>query len=278
MNRPPAARRPPSTISGLGPTFGQPAGGTGRDEHAERGRQGGEAGLDRRVGEHLLEVQAEEEERPDEPGAHQGRGEVGAAAVAVEHDPHRQQRVARLQLQDDERDDQQRSRPDEEQRPRLGPRVVGDAGRGVLLRVLGHPREAVDERGQAEGDEDRAGDVVARVPGRPALRHDRDGQHDGEDRDRQVHPEAPAPVGVLGEHAAEQQADGRAATGDRAVDGERLRALLGVGEQHRQQGERRRCEQRAEGALQRAGAEQHGLVLRQPPRAEATAKPPAPTR
>ena len=38
----------------------------------------------------------------DEPGTDQRRGEVGATAFAVEHQPHRQQRVAHLELHDDE--------------------------------------------------------------------------------------------------------------------------------------------------------------------------------
>src|SRR3712207_8127036 len=39
-----------------------------RSEDAEGGRQGRDARDHRLVAEHLLEVQAEEEERPDEPG------------------------------------------------------------------------------------------------------------------------------------------------------------------------------------------------------------------
>ena len=53
------------------------------------------------------------------------------------------------------------------------------------------------------------------------------GAEGGEDRDGDVDEQAPAPVQVFGEQAAEDQADGRAAAGDGAVDAERLGAFLG---------------------------------------------------
>ena len=81
-------------------------------------------------------------------------------------------------------------------------------------------------------------------------------------REDQVHVQAPAPGQVLGQHAAEQQADRAAAAGDRAVDAERLAALLRVGERGGQQRQRRGREQRAERALAGAGRDQHGEVDR----------------
>ena len=178
VNSPPAASSPPTTISGFGPSLGTRAlAAPAAMKHAERGRAGTRGRPRPAVAEHLLEVEAQEEERADQPGADQRRGQVRPAAVAVEHDPHRQQRVAGPQLEDDEGDHQQHADADERQRPRLASSALSvTARRGVLLRVLGHPGEAVDERGQAEGDEHRAGDVVAGVTGRLALRHDRDRQ------------------------------------------------------------------------------------------------------
>ena len=79
----------------------------------------------------------------------------------------------------------------------------------------------------------------------------------GGDREQQVHVQAPAPVERLGQHAAEQQPDRRAAAGDGAVDAERLAALVGIGEGGRQQRQCRGGEQRAEDALGRAGGDQH---------------------
>ncbi|MFN8147083.1 MAG: hypothetical protein U0R76_06395 [Candidatus Nanopelagicales bacterium] len=83
-----------------------------------------------------------------------------------------------------------------------------------------------------------------------------DGEQRREDGDRHVDQQAPAPREVLGEDAAEQQAEGRTAAGDRAVDAERAGALLRVVERHGDQRERRGRQQRREGALQGAGAEQ----------------------
>ncbi len=121
--------------------------------------------------------------------------------------------------------------------------------------------EAVDEGHQADRRQDRPGDVVARVAVCLALVHDRDRRQRGPDGDGHVDAEAPAPRGVLGQHAAQDQADRRTATGDGSEDAERLRALLRIGERHRDQRQRRRCEQCAEGALESAGREEHLLVL-----------------
>ena len=85
-----------------------------------------------------------------------------------------------------------------------------------------------------------------------------DRRGDGEE-DRDV--QAPAPVERLGQRAAEQQPDRAAHAGDRGVDAERLAALGRVGERRRQQRQRRGREQRAEHALQRAGADEHAEAL-----------------
>ena len=75
----------------------------------------------------------------------------------------------------------------------------------------------------------------------------------GRDREGDRHVQAPAPVEHLGQRAAEQQADGAARAGDPGVDAEGLAAFGGVGECRGQEREGGRGEQRAEGALQRAG-------------------------
>jgi hypothetical protein len=83
-----------------------------------------------------------------------------------------------------------------------------------------------------------------------------------DDRDRSADQQRPPPRGVLGEHAAEQQADRPATAGDRAVHTEGAGPLLGLGEGDRQQRQRRRRHQGTEGALQRPGGEEHAGVLR----------------
>ena len=83
-----------------------------------------------------------------------------------------------------------------------------------------------------------------------------------DDRDEHVDVEVPAPVEVLRQEAAEQQADGAAHAGDRAEDAERAGALLGMGEGRGQHGQRGGGEDRGERALQRAGADEQLEALR----------------
>ena len=125
---------------------------------------------------------------------------------------------------------------------------------------LGGLGEAVDQRDEAGGRQQHAGDVVAGVAVAPCSRAPAGRRERGGDqRDRHVDAEAPAPRGVLGQDAADDQADRRAAAGDRAEHAERLGALLRLGERHRDEGQRRRRHQRGEGALQGAGGEQQLL-------------------
>jgi hypothetical protein len=121
--------------------------------------------------------------------------------------------------------------------------------------------EAVDQGDQTEGGQDHARDVE-RGAVAAALRLTDDEVRTGrsDDGERDVHEERPAPVQVLGEEAAQDQTDGTAAAGDRAVDAERLGALLGIGEHHGEQGERGGREQGSEDTLERSGAEHHRLV------------------
>ena len=139
----------------------------------------------------------------------------------------------------------------DEEADRLG---VGPAGAPGLRRSVG---EAVDEIATSAAGEYGAGAVNPLAESRrvgassatpPADRHT--GDHDVD-----VH--RPAPVEVLREHAAEQQADRRPGGGDPAVDAERLSALLRVGEGRRQQRQRGRGEQCAERALHGTGGDEH---------------------
>src|SRR5690606_21324392 len=75
--------------------------------------------------------------------------------------------------------------------------------------------EAVDEGREAGRDEHSADHVEALCALVPALRHVAERPPDGEDRDRDVDEEHPAPVEIFGKDAAEDEADGGAAGGDR---------------------------------------------------------------
>ena len=92
-----------------------------------------------------------------------------------------------------------------------------------------------------------------------AQRHDRRGHGDHE-----VDVQAPAPGQDLGERAAEYQPERGATAGDRAEDPERCRPVRRSLERHRQQPQRRGCEQRAECPLERSGGHEHAEGLGQP--------------
>ena len=83
----------------------------------------------------------------------------------------------------------------------------------------------------------------------------------GDDPDRHVHPQHPLPAGVLGEHAAEQDARRAAGAGDRAPDAQRLIALGAVAEGRGDDRERGGGEERGAEALHGAGGDQHPLGL-----------------
>ena len=123
----------------------------GRDDDADAERQEREAGLQRAVAQVDLEVVGQEQEHREQPGPDQQEDQVGPAAVAVEHDPQRQQRVL------GPASPRPRSRPAARPR-RTRKKIVVEwppaQHRGVVgvARVLGLGRlgEAVDERDQAE--------------------------------------------------------------------------------------------------------------------------------
>jgi hypothetical protein len=81
--------------------------------------------------------------------------------------------------------------------------------------------------------------------------------------DRGVDEQHPLPAEAVGEHPAEQHADRAAGAGDRAPHAERLVALSALGEHVGHDRQRRRGEQCAAEALDRAGGDQLALGLRQ---------------
>ena len=92
-----------------------------------------------------------------------------------------------------------------------------------------------------------------------AQRHDRRGHGD-----HKVDVQAPAPGQDLGERAAEYQPERGATAGDRTEDPERCGPVGRPLERHRQQPQRRGCEQRAECPLERSGGHEHAEGLGQP--------------
>ena len=64
----------------------------------------------------------------------------------------------------------------------------------------------------------------------------------------------------MGQHAAEDQTDGRSSGGDRGVDGEGPRPFLCLGEGHAEGGQRRRGQDGCERTLKGTGGNEDGEV------------------
>ena len=184
------------------------------------------------------------------PDGRDREGDERAAAGAVEHDAQRQQRVRGAPLDRDERAEQRDAGGEEA--------TVSGSPQLVRLGV----REAVDDGEQAARGGQHAGQVEARAVGVRRVGDERDRADGGRDREGEVDVHREAPGEVLGEDAAEQQADRAAGTGDGAEDAERACAVAAGRERRRQQRERGGREQRAEDALHGAGADEHLEALR----------------
>ena len=218
----------------------------------EREWQVRQAGLERRVAEHLLHVAREEEEHREERRADEQAGDVRARQRAQAEDPKRHQRRARAQLGRHEHG-QQRER-DREQAERL---------RRTPARADGVD-EGVDEQRQARRDGDRAERVEGlRLALLAALLQQARREERRDDADRHVDPQDPFPAEVLGQDAAEQHAGGAAGARDRAPDAQRLVALGALGERVRDHRQRRGRQQRGAEALQRARGDELRLTRRQ---------------
>ena len=66
----------------------------GQEEHADRDRQGGDAGLEGAVAADGLELEDQEEQHGAEGGVDEQRHRVGGAEGAVAEEPERHHRVA----------------------------------------------------------------------------------------------------------------------------------------------------------------------------------------
>ena len=94
--------------------------------------------------------------------------------------------------------------------------------------------ESVDEGHQAAAAEDHAQHVQPDAGAAPAVRdHGERAQKATSAGDGQVHVEAPAPVDVLGQEAAEDQPEGGARDGDRGIDAEGPAPFPRIGEGRR---------------------------------------------
>ena len=171
---------------------------------------------------------------------------------AQPEDRERHQGVALAQFDDHERDQEEHSGDQAGDRPRRSPADVDRVDHGV------------DQQRQARRNGHRTGDVKG-ASGLLATALDQRsrGQRRGDQSDRDVDEQHPAPAQPTGEDAAEKHAGGAAGAGDRAPDTQRAVTLRAVGERRgddRQGGRRHdRCAQPLDGA----GGDQPGLGLRE---------------
>jgi hypothetical protein len=224
----------------------------GRDADAQRHRQEGEAGPDGGVAVDLLHPQDHEEEHGEDAGADEQGAEVGPEQRLGAEQPEVDERLRGPALHHDEAGEQDHGQ--DEREDRLG----GAPAEVVAL------DQRVDQRDEAARDEQRAGDVEAAGALVPALRHEAQGADDGEHGDRHVHEQHPAPGRVLGQDAAQDETDGRAAGGDGRPDAERAVALRALREDDGQQGQRRGGHERAAQALHEAGDDEQAQVAGEP--------------
>ncbi len=221
-----------------------------RHDHGHH-RQVGHPGLERAVVPDVLHEDGQEEEHPEHRRAQAEHDQVGPGPAAVAEDPQRHQGMLAARLDEQERGQEHHRR--------------GQRGEDLGVAPVRHPvgagrraGQAVDQGGQAERAGDRAGQVepagVALGLGQGAR-----GQQGDQKPDRHVHEQHPAPGEVGGEHAADEQADGRAGDAHGGVDAHgpvAFPALREVGRDQRQSGRR---DDRTAHALQGARGQQPGL-------------------
>jgi len=222
----------------------------GAHHHHRDHRQEGDAADHGGVVQGLLQVVGEEQEDAEHAGAGDQYGQVGGAAVAVEHHAGRQQRAGRAGLPEREGGQQRHACGQEAVRGRRVPA----AGRRV-----GEPVDQAEHRGR---DQRGAGQVQPGPGAGPLPGEQQHRSGHGEAREDQVHIQAPAPGQVLGQDPAQHQADRAAGAHDRAVDAERLAALVRVAERRGQDRQGRGREKRAERPLGGARRDQHGKAGR----------------
>ena len=179
--------------------------------------------------QHRLHVEREEEEHRQEAGHGDHLRGVGDGDAPDAEDRHRDERVGDAPLVDEEGDERQSG--DGELRDRAG-RAPADIGR---------LHEGVDEQQHPAGDEQGAERVEAPRPGsHPLLLEQCEGAGEGDQAERDVDEQHPAPAGPFGEQSAEADACGAADPRDCCPDAERGVAVTGGTERAREARERRR--------------------------------------
>ena len=205
-----------------------------------------------RVAQHALHVEAEEEEHRVEAAERDELGQVGRGESLDPEDREGDERSARSVLVDDEGGEQHSC--ERECADRLG-RTPAD---------LGSPHEGVDQKEHPGGDEHRPRKIEAALPAPASLTaEERECAKAGQDGDRDVEVEDPAPARPFCEDTAEHDAGGARETGHSRPCTERQISVASVGERGRQDRERGRRHHRRAGSLGEPGGDEHPLRLGQ---------------
>ena len=224
-----------------------------RRHDRQRHRQEGDAGPDRGVAEHLLQVQRHEVPHGEDRRAEHEDDDVGGGQHPRREDLQRHERPARVALDDDEGDEQRQPGARHQQRLRRGPAV--DVG--------AHDRVGEDDEARRDADGARHVELALARGGAGALRDQAHGGDRGDDADRDVDEQDPLPAEQVGEDAADEHAGGAAGAAHGAPRRQRAVALRPLAERRREDRERRRRDDRAAEALHAAGDHEHRLAAGQ---------------
>ena len=235
-------------------TYAEPAdqlAGTARHEHdRQRHRQEGQAGVERREPQHLLQVERAQVPHREQRGAEQQHDPVGhlkRLGQVLERD----ERVFGADLDHAEHGKQSEAAEDRTERQ---PRVPAPEPR------LDH---AVDQHHLTQRECHCPRDIEAATGLAPAsVGHDRVGDDRGGDADRRVDQQHPSPADRLGDDPAEQRAGGATEAVHRRPEADRP-MQLGPGRERRgDDGQRGGGHERAAEALHSASHDQHLPVHR----------------
>ena len=232
------------------------------DDDRERHRQEHEPGLDRRVPEHVLQIQGEEEPHRKRRGTERRQDRVGRRSCRERNSRSGISGALAIRPSSNEEREQQRDADaDRQQRRRVAP--AGAVG----------AHDSEHERRETERGRERAAEVevaggvlVATLEQHPLCEEGR-GQ-----TDRQVDEEDPAPAQGVGDDAAEQHAGRAAGAAHGAPDADRTVAFGGLRECAGEDRQRSRRNDRGGEALHQSRGDQHGPVSARPQAREAREK------
>ena len=192
----------------------EPDGELRREDHADRDRQHLDAGLERAVAEHRLQVGGEEVHDAHQREEHERDRDARRAEAQVAEHADVEHRVVGVALPGDERRDDRRAGREGREDHRAAPAALGRLDQGP------------DDGAEAGDRQAGAGQVDLGRLGVTRIRHEHDGADQARGHDGQVDQEDAAPGEVLDQEAAGDRSDRDAEPRHRGPDGDRLRPLV----------------------------------------------------